>query len=305
MSTTPRIRSTIASGIGVGALLVSLAACQPDDPGPGASAFITGAEVVGQQGEVARRDGRLGDGSADGPALSVAETTTSVINGGSQLVTITASEEIVGLLVGIQAVEGATYVDPEAGYEPGPLPGGYYAIELAQPATEVELVLTLAQQLPADTFRFDYAGVAEGNRQGPRTSQDASTTLVGSGEVQVSVRWDAASDVDLYVVDPSGEEIFWRNDQGTSGGELDLDSNADCEIDNTNNENITFAEAPPGEYTVRVNYWSSCDVEQTNYVVTVQVGGQDPQTFTGELTGEGNGGAEGAGEVITTFTVAE
>src|SRR5207237_4273195 len=43
-----------------------------------------------------------------------------------------------------------------------------------------------------------------------------------TGDVQVSVSWDAPSDVDLHVVDPSGEEIFYGNPASASGGQLDV-----------------------------------------------------------------------------------
>src|SRR5690606_11580969 len=272
-----------------------------DYNGPRTADFVTAAEVVGQDAQVNARSEQLPVGAGDGPEVLEIAGETTVINGGSQLVTLTASEEFTVVLVGIRAVPGAVFTTEEVP-ESGPIPG-HYQIDLAQPATEVELVLTLAQQLPADLFRFEYAVANAAGQQGPIVSQDASSIVVGSGEVQVSVSWDAASDVDLYVVDPAGDEIFWAAPQAPSGGQLDLDSNAGCEIDYVNNENITFAEAPPGTYTVRVNYWNSCGVDATQYVVTVRVGGQEPQIISGDLTGEGNQGDYGAGEVSTTFTV--
>jgi hypothetical protein len=40
-------------------------------------------------------------------------------------------------------------------------------------------------------------------------------------------------------------------------------------------------------------------------VVTVQLPGQEAQVFSGEFTGAGDGGSEGAGDLITSFTVAD
>ena len=62
---------------------------------------------------------------------------------------------------------------------------------------------------------------------------------VGTGDVQATLAWDADSDVDLHVIDPNGEEVYWANTMVSSGGELDLDSNAGCVIDEVRNENIT------------------------------------------------------------------
>jgi uncharacterized protein YfaP (DUF2135 family) len=103
--------------------------------------------------------------------------------------------------------------------------------------------------------------------------------------VQVSLAWDAPTDVDLHVTDPANEEIYFANTTSASGGELDLDSNAACSIDNINNENITWPVngAPNGTYTVELVYWSACTQAQTNYTVTVFVRGQSPQTYSGTL----------------------
>jgi len=116
------------------------------------------------------------------------------------------------------------------------------------------------------------------------------------------VAWDDTSDVDVNVVDPAGDEVYWANRQVSSGGELDLDSNAGCTIDNVNQENVTWSTAPRGEYIVRVDYWSSCGIAETNFIVTVQVKGRDPQIFTGKFTGLGDNGGLGSGTEITRFT---
>jgi uncharacterized protein YfaP (DUF2135 family) len=120
----------------------------------------------------------------------------------------------------------------------------------------------------------------------------------------VSVSWNSAADVDLHVVEPGGEEIYYGSTLSGTGGELDLDSNAACGSDGPRNENITWAEgtAPVGEYIVRVDYWDSCEATQTDYVVTVHVQGQTPQVFTGTFTGGGDSGGAGSGVEITRFT---
>jgi len=60
--------------------------------------------------------------------------------------------------------------------------------------------------------------------------------------------------------------------------------------------------APDGSYRVLVDYWSSCGVPATDFVVTVNVRDTEPQTFSGSFTGTGDTGDAGAGEPITTFT---
>jgi hypothetical protein len=125
-----------------------------------------------------------------------------------------------------------------------------------------------------------------------------------SGDVQVSVSWDAPSDVDLHVVEPSGEELWYGNAASATGGQLDVDSNAACAIDGRQIENIRWpGRAPAGSYTVRVDYWDSCGVARTNYLVTVR-NGTATHTFLGSFTGAGDQGGEGSGVTIGTFVHA-
>lgn len=122
-----------------------------------------------------------------------------------------------------------------------------------------------------------------------------------TGDVQVSVSWDAPTDVDLHVIDPFGEEIYYGNSVSASGGQLDVDSNPACSIDGRQIENIRWgARAPGGSYTVRVDYWAGCNAAQTNYLVTVK-NGPSTQTFAGSFTGDGDRGGSGSGRTITTF----
>ena len=66
-----------------------------------------------------------------------------------------------------------------------------------------------------------------------------------SGDVQISVSWDAPSDVDLHVVEPSGEELYYGHSTSATGGQLDVDSNPDCAIDGRQIENIRWPGRAP------------------------------------------------------------
>ena len=70
-----------------------------------------------------------------------------------------------------------------------------------------------------------------------------------------------------------------------NGGELDLDSNAACDIDGVNHENIYYSDnaiVEPGEYTVYVDMWSNCDeTVPTNFVLSVFYEGELLQTVEG------------------------
>ena len=73
---------------------------------------------------------------------------------------------------------------------------------------------------------------------------------------------------------PDGTQIDFESPESPSGGKLDLDSNALCDIDGTNIENIFWppGSAPEGEYAVLVGYYDACVMETVNYTVTITVG---------------------------------
>ncbi len=118
---------------------------------------------------------------------------------------------------------------------------------------------------------------------------------VGSGDPQVSLSWDSDTDLDLHVIEPQadgqsgGEEIFFGHRNSASGGELDLDSNPACNLDQINNENVYWplGSAPDGEYIIKIDLWSPCDSFNnnidTNWRLTVLTAQGNFQTREGIL----------------------
>jgi len=274
------------------------------EPPPIINDYVSAVQVLGEGATTDVVNQQLGDGVADGPAATVPNTTT-VVNGGSVQEAITSTTDFSKVRIAIEPLVASSSAGPSAApaASSGKPAKGYHEVTLPKPGKSVEVVLTITQSLPGDQFIFYFAVVDAGGKQGKVSKQDVDALQVGTGEVQVSVSWDGDSDVDLHVVDPSNEEIYWDVLTSASGGTLDLDSNADCELDHKRNENVTWSKAPPGEYIVRLDYYKNCDVAKTNYVVTVRVNGQPSKTFSGTFTGEGDQGDEGAGKPITTFKV--
>jgi len=180
----------------------------------------------------------------------------------------------------------------------------YWELTLPAPTTSVDILLVFGQAIPTPVFELR-VGSGVGSSFGSYQRSNVSIISVGTGDVQVNITWDTPADVDLHVVDPLGEELFYGHKIAVSGGQLDLDSNAGCGADGPRAENIFWSSgliAPRGEYLVRVNYWSACAAVKTNYVVTVNMRGKPPVVYTGFFTGSGNGGGQGSGRVITTAT---
>jgi hypothetical protein len=99
----------------------------------------------------------------------------------------------------------------------------------------------------------------------------------GSGDVRISLMWNNRNDLDLHVVEPRGEEIFYLHRESESGGLLDIDMNAGPPFRNPAVENVYWPEraAPPGNYRVYVNHYRRQDTpDLTQFTVRVLVRGR-------------------------------
>jgi hypothetical protein len=118
----------------------------------------------------------------------------------------------------------------------------------------------------------------------------------GTGDVQVTLTWDPAVDLDLHVVEPSGEEIYYGNTTSESGGQLDRDRL--CSSTTIGPENIfwTGSAAPQGSYAVKVHLYSSCSLgsQAIPFRVRTVVGGV-AKTFNGSVQG-------GETKTVTNFS---
>ena len=113
--------------------------------------------------------------------------------------------------------------------------------------------------------------------------------VLGTGDVQVTLRWSGTADVDLHVVDPFGEEIYFQHKTSVSGGRLDVDANGSCAGD-APVENVFWPTGggPSGVYQIAVVYYYSCGVtDPVSYDVTVHIDGRVVETVSGTLYDEG------------------
>jgi len=180
----------------------------------------------------------------------------------------------------------------------------YWELALAAPVTSVTVLMVISVEMPKTVFTLQLAGGGASDT-GPYQSSDLSVIFVGTGEIQTNVTWDTPADVDLHLIDPSGKEIYYASRHSTTGGQLDLDSNAGCATDGPRAENIFWGDGivvPHGEYILRVDYWSSCGATSTRYTVTINLRGKPPKIFTGTLTGPGSHAGAGSGKTISVFS---
>jgi len=233
---------------------------------------VASVQVDGNQGVYYLGTPPMAAGSLVLDPLSVDEANSTIIPGGSISVPVQASAAFSTIyVVANQEGEGAD---------------GYFEVLL--PASVTEAVLVLTYQLALQAGATQQVDVQVGSVDGAISASNSAsfqTTTVATGELQVSVSWDKESDVDLYLVEPDGEQISFANERSVAGSKLDLDSNTVCNIDGIKNENISYEGVTPpvGTYSVAVKYSSACNQGNTNYVVTVQNGGVF-STFTGTLS---------------------
>jgi len=112
--------------------------------------------------------------------------------------------------------------------------------------------------------------------------QRCSNYGTGVGPLTISLRWNNWNDLDLHVVTPRQEEIYWCHRTSECGGFLDHDMNV-CAVpgqfDRTHSnkpvENCFWEHWPPlGVYQVYVNYYGRHDVcDATEYKVEIMNSG--------------------------------
>lgn len=79
--------------------------------------------------------------------------------------------------------------------------------------------------------------------------------VLHDGDVEITLRWATADDLDLHCIGPDGEEIYFSKKQSSSGGALDKDMNVNGGRDGTYAvEHIYWPpqQAPMGNYTIFV-----------------------------------------------------
>lgn len=107
----------------------------------------------------------------------------------------------------------------------------------------------------------------------------------GSGDVRISLMWNNQNDLDLHVVDPRGEEIYYQHRTAHSGGLLDIDMNASSPLRSPAVENVFWPErgAPVGTYKVFVNHYRQHDrANETAFTVRILVRGRTAD-FSGTI----------------------
>ncbi|MBL8021750.1 MAG: hypothetical protein JNM27_18905 [Leptospirales bacterium] len=112
-------------------------------------------------------------------------------------------------------------------------------------------------------------------------------------DVRASLIWNNRNDLDLHVICPSREEIFYGHKQSVCGGWLDVDMNVQGETTKPV-ENVRWSRgtAPHGRYKVIVqNFRFHDSPAPTDYRVEIEVNGEVKQ-FKGTISPKGETGID-------------
>ena len=156
---------------------------------------------------------------------------------------------------------------------------------------------------------------AEGRFGPPRTQtlMAHASPSAPAGDLVITLTWDTESDMDLHVVDPSGQEIFHgaMSDQpppfapqpeAGSYGHLDWDSNANCVLDGKRQESVIWPGRPPaGRYVVRVDAASLCGAPIAHYDVEALLDGRSLATAQGVAVDESTRAPHDRGAGVTVL----
>ncbi len=221
-----------------------------------------------------------------GPTITNITGDSIMISGGSAELTVSTFVPAQAVIIGV------------------PNTFGYFRLPTQDLPGDVDITIFLAQTATPG-FSISFITEEFGRPEyGSIASLTPALIAVGGGDVQVSLAFSPSQDLDLHLVEPTREEIYYGYPSSSAGGWLDLDSNAACHQDHVNNENITYAQTTPpsGEYIVRVDFWESCDGGGADFRVVTVIRG-DVQIYRDDFTifDESHGG-QGSGREICRFT---
>jgi len=109
--------------------------------------------------------------------------------------------------------------------------------------------------------------------------------VLGTGDVQATLRWSGDADLDLHVIDPDGVEIYFENARSPSGGALDVDMVPECGASGNNVENVFWPEGGsiPGLYQAYVVHYGTSCASSASYDLELKIDGQVAASDSGTL----------------------
>lgn len=98
-----------------------------------------------------------------------------------------------------------------------------------------------------------------------------------TGVLRCSLEWFNYDDLDIHVVEPGGNEIYYGNKKSHTGGNLDVDMNASGATSRNAVENITWpnlSTMKEGKYKVFINQYNQREDKDVGFDAEIEYGGE-------------------------------
>jgi hypothetical protein len=139
----------------------------------------------------------------------------TVINGGSTIVSFYSSEKVKTVFVAVKGMEGYYKYD---------FPENYEVLRAASARYYYELILHIAQELKEQGFTISISCLtANGVTSTSEDTDKIKVKEVGTGKLQISLSWDQYDDLDLHLLEPSGNKIYYGNRTSVNGRKLEFE----------------------------------------------------------------------------------
>lgn len=109
-----------------------------------------------------------------------------------------------------------------------------------------------------------------------------------NGYLRCSLAWYNGDDLDIHIIQPRDNEIYYSHKTGASGGVLDVDMNAGGIHSRKPVENVIWEDEPrmEGMYTVYVHNFCKRDYHDVGFTVEIECNGEVREyTYTTDLRG--------------------
>lgn len=165
-----------------------------------------------------------------------------------------------------------------------------------QPAPQTPPQIIDEEPLPEDTVETPVDTVVPEPEPEPQPAPEPEPEPVEvrtdegqDGEIRVTIEWAWPGDVDLHVIEPSGNEISYRNmSNGRTGAQLDVDNRQGGTRANTAVENVFWSNPDQGRYQVFIVMYTMSSNWPQGGPVNVRIkNGSDVRTYTAYLTTDG------------------
>lgn len=231
--------------------------CGDDKDGDSGSA-LSPAEYADQYFSVDKgtfRSGAMPE-STTNEVISGITMNESALAGGSNFITINTDQAYERFYIGIEGRDGYVEYIPTS-QATRATPTYSYNIPVSYGANLSESIVMTIKGLTSE------GEVTQAYRQTIKFVESKD------GELTINLTFNRDKDLDLHLVTPSGNHISWEQrtwSVTTEDGRvitfgLDHDSNAACDIDHLNNENIVIPEEAieGGDYLVILEMFENCD----------------------------------------------